>query len=576
MGRWRELAVAGWSTFLALLLLGPALAPGYVLTYDMVWVPDLALDPDAMGTGTALPRAVPSDAVVAVLDELFGGMLLQKLVLLGALVPGALGAARLVGRGSLVGGLVAATLWTWNPFVVERLFLGHWPVLVGYATLPWVLLAADRWRRTRRLPPALLLLLPVGSLSASAGLVTGAALLAGVSSRRSGRWVAALGLVLAANAPWIVSGMLHAGAATPSSSGFAVFGPGDEGAQVAPVAALTFGGIWNADVVPSSRTGLQGWGFLLLLLVLVVLGARDSWRHRAAPGQRRFLAGLIVCWLLGYGLVVLTWAAPETLDEVAAVLPGLALLRDGSRLLGLCVPLVVVLAGRGAADATRAACLRLPAAATPWAAGVCLVLWPLALLPDAAWGGAGRLDAVAYPEELLGLAPRVSAAGAEGATLVLPLTSYRAPEWNDRRPVLDPLPRLLPGDVVSSDTLVVSGVPVRGEDPRVLLAEQALDAGEPDARSRRLAAAGVGLVVVDPSAPGDAPRLEGRPVGVTAGEDPGGPLVLRLSEPDARPRPTGWGLAMAGAWAAFIAMPCAALAARMRRRAQESRSVVPE
>ena len=47
------------------LMLGGALGPGYVLSYDMVWVPDLARDADVWGVGTALPRAVPSDAVVA-------------------------------------------------------------------------------------------------------------------------------------------------------------------------------------------------------------------------------------------------------------------------------------------------------------------------------------------------------------------------------------------------------------------------------------------------------------------------------------------------------------------------------
>ena len=77
---------AVWSLALALLLLGPALAPGYVLTYDMVWVPDLALRSDFLGLGSGLPRAVPSDAVVAILDEVVPGMLLQKLVLVGSLV----------------------------------------------------------------------------------------------------------------------------------------------------------------------------------------------------------------------------------------------------------------------------------------------------------------------------------------------------------------------------------------------------------------------------------------------------------------------------------------------------------
>src|SRR4029079_10173842 len=112
--RWLPTA---WAFLLAGLLLGPALAPGYVLTYDMVWVPDLALRSDFLGLGSALPRAVPSDAVVAVLDTVLPGMLLQKLVLLGALVLGGLGAARLAGR-STVARLVAVSAYVWTPYVV--------------------------------------------------------------------------------------------------------------------------------------------------------------------------------------------------------------------------------------------------------------------------------------------------------------------------------------------------------------------------------------------------------------------------------------------------------------------------
>src|ERR671920_101809 len=38
-----------WAAALATLLLGGALGPGFVLSYDMVWVPDLGLGPDALG-----------------------------------------------------------------------------------------------------------------------------------------------------------------------------------------------------------------------------------------------------------------------------------------------------------------------------------------------------------------------------------------------------------------------------------------------------------------------------------------------------------------------------------------------
>ena len=158
-----------WTLLLPLVLLGPALGRGYVLSYDMVWVPDLALRSDFLGLGTSLPRAVPSDAVVAVLDELLPGMLLQKLVLYGALVLAGAGAARLVEGLSLPARLAAVSVAVWNPFVVERLWIGHWPLLLGYAVVPWMVLAGRRIREEGRIPVGVWFLLPLGSLSASAG-----------------------------------------------------------------------------------------------------------------------------------------------------------------------------------------------------------------------------------------------------------------------------------------------------------------------------------------------------------------------------------------------------------------------
>src|SRR6478672_164998 len=183
--RWIPLC---WVAVLTVVLLGPALAPGYVLVRDMVWVPDLALRPDTLGLGSALPRAVPSDAVVAALDELVPGMLLQKLTLVGSLVGAGAGAAALV-RGGLVARLVAVSVTVWSPFVAERMAIGHWPVLLGYAAVPWLAVAGRRAAQGR-VPAWMPLVLVVGSLSASAGLVSAAVLLAtglagGVRRRRT-------------------------------------------------------------------------------------------------------------------------------------------------------------------------------------------------------------------------------------------------------------------------------------------------------------------------------------------------------------------------------------------------------
>lgn len=555
---------AAWSSLLAVLLLGPALGPGYVLSFDMVWVPDLVLRADVLGVGTSLPRAVPSDAVVAVLDEVLPGALLQDLVLLAALVVGGLGADRLLvpldlGLPARLAGL---TLWQWNPYVVERLVLGHWPVLVGYAALPWVLHGASRWRVESRCPVWLLLVVPLGSLSVSAGLATSFALLVVLVAGRAPvrRVLAAAVLALAAQAPWLVSGLLHAGAAVTDGEGAALFALSDEGVLPAPLAALSLGGVWNAAVVPDSREGVLAVAGLLVLLVLAAVGLASLLRRPGTPA-RALARPLAVLWLVGWGLAVLTWAAPGAVGDLAEVLPGAGVLRDGARLLLLCVPLLVLLVALAVDDAARRlGTVRLPAPAVVVLLGV-LVLWPVTVLPDAALGVAGRLDAVEYPSSYSGARAALEEAAPDGDVLVLPLSSYRAPDWNDGRPVLDPLPRVLVPVPVASDDLVVDDVTVAGEDPRVRDARVALAEPDPAARAVALGRLGIAAVAEDLTAPGLRTEVAGEQVWADERL-----RVLVLPEAEPRSIPTGWVAAMGLAWAAYLAVAAAGLVLALVRR----------
>ncbi len=574
---WSRWLLLAWPWMLALAVLGPALAPGYVLTHDMVWVPDLSLGPAALGLGTALPRAVPSDAVVAVLDEVVPAMLLQKLVLLGPLVAGAYGVARLVGAAPWARA-VAMTVWIWNPFVVERLVMGHWPVLVGYAALPWVLLLAARWGRGAP-APALLPVVVLGSLSASAGIATAVALAAGLlSPPRGGPGPAptarpprprlalrGLGLLLAANAPWLVTGPLHAGSVVETGDGFSVFAPAAEGDQPPLVAALSLGGLWNTDATPLSRTDARGWLYLGVLVVLVAVGA---WAVRSRRADVPALPALAVCWVGGYALVLVTATVPGLLDDVAGTVPGLALFRDGTRLLGLCAPLLAVLAGIGAQAVAGHLGRRAPRAWPVVAAGgLWLVLWPLVLLPDAAGGAAGRVHAVDYPARYLALPGRVERAARPGARLVLPLSTYRAPGWNDGVPVLDPVPRLVGGDVVAGGGLLVSGRLLLGEDPRERVAVRALGAPTASARRAALGRAGFGVVVVDGSA-GAAPAVTQVGPGLRQ------VAVVPLRADVVRRAPWSWQVLAALAWLAFgVVLVGGSLASVVRRGAGAERRI---
>jgi hypothetical protein len=80
--------------------------------------------------------------------------------------------------------------------------------------------------------------------------------------------------------------------------------------------------------------------------------------------------------------------------------------------------------------------------------------------------------------------------------LVLPFGAYRAFDWNDGRPQLDPAARWLPRPTVTDDELVVDGRPVEGEDARARAVAGAV--ADPEA----LADLGIGWVLVEHGTPG--------------------------------------------------------------------------
>ncbi|MFE7742964.1 hypothetical protein [Nocardia sp. NPDC057455] len=149
-GSGRDRAVAaGYSAVGSLVVTAPLLAPGYLLLRDAVSTPRSYPTDSALGLGDAAPRAVPQDALLAVLSAFIDGGLLVKAILVVALWAAAYGAAALARellRASLGPQLVAATVALWNPYVAERLLQGHWSLLAGYAALPWTALAGYHLR----------------------------------------------------------------------------------------------------------------------------------------------------------------------------------------------------------------------------------------------------------------------------------------------------------------------------------------------------------------------------------------------------------------------------------------------
>jgi hypothetical protein len=575
-----RVAVRVWPWVLAVVVLAPVLAPGYVLSYDMVFVPDLALRSDFLGLGSSLPRAVPSDAVVAVVDEVVPGMVLQKLVLLAALVLAGVGARRLVPTESGVAQLAATSLYVWNPYVAERLGIGHWPLLLAYAALPWVFDAARRARAGERgALPALVLWLALAALSAAGGLMAAAVALVFVGGRGREalhRTVLVGGAALAVNAPWLVAGLLHGRGALTDPAAVEAFAARGEGLLPLPLTLLGLGGIWNAEVVPASRDGWVPVFALVATFAVCLVGVR-AWLRWLPRRDSRALVGLALSGLVVASVGALT---PGLMEWFVSSVPGGGLLRDGSRFLALVAPLQAGLFGVGAG--VLASVMREQVGNVALAAGA--VLLPLAAMPDLAWGLAGSLRPVQFPEEYAEARDALEQQTADrrdgGAVLVLPFTSYRVPPWNEGRRTLDPLGRYLTPDYVAADDLYVSGNRIQGEDSRARRVAEVLAGGVPGDSESTLRAEGIAWVALDQQAlealqrPGQTPpdvraadlTLPGRGSSVYSGDH-----VEVWELPGEVAAPSGGRanvVLIASAWvgASGVVLICALALARPRRR----------
>jgi hypothetical protein len=492
------------------LILGPLLRAGYVLSYDMVFAPRMPVGADSLGLASEVPRAVPSDLVVALASHVLPGDIVQKLVLAALLATAGLGAARLAPPGALPRS-AAALAFIWTPFVGERLLLGQWAVLVGYAALPWLVIAARRVRtasRAEQVPAWCGFVLVLGVMCLGGAPAWLLALLtapivigwdAGARARQAALRVGGCLLALGIFAlPWALPSLLRPGGVRADPAGAEVFAPRSDTPFGVLASLVTGGGVWNGETVPPGRDTVV---CALAALVLLALGLAGAVRWRRDP-----IAALAVVAIAGLTVALLTsWPAGA---RAVGRVPAGALLRDSQRLLAPWVLLVAL--GLSALVAELAARVRRDALA----AVVMLALLPVAVLPTLAWGVSGQLAAVAYPADFGRVRQLLAADKRPGAVLVLPFQSYRRFAWNRDRPSMDPLRRWLDGTVIVSADLSVAtsddkSVVVLGEDRFAALLGAAVRAAQATGGglARSAGRDGVRWVITDASV--DAGQLTG-------------------------------------------------------------------
>ncbi len=502
---------------LGLLALGPGLRRGFLLSYDMVFVPREPFTSAMFGLVGGAPRAVPSDFAVAVASRLLPADIVQKLVLLLIFVLACSGAAALLDREPALARLAAAVFYGWNPYVAERLIIGQWALLLGYAGLPWVLRAVlrldDGKRGVARLALARLglALLPaaVGGFAAMAITVLVAAPVA-VCTRRARTVAVTLAALAVGSLPWLIPSVLHTVYADPAGVG--AFAARADTPFGAVGSLVMLGGTWNATTVPKAYGGHWSAIWLALVLAAVAGYAVLGLRRRRWPGLATgAVAGLVIA------AIGVTAPGRAVLRGAIGFWPGFAIVRDSQQ---FTAPLALAEAagfglavawsmhprsfGRGRPQAERTGGKhRAPALADApgLALGVFALLAPVLLLPGLAWGAAGRLRPAAYPGVYLAAARAIDASRAPGAVLLLPWAADRTPSWNHGEVMLDAWPRLVSRPVIWNDGTVVGNLALAPDDPRARRLDGVIaSSGQLTAALR---AAGVRFVVVD-AAPPDA------------------------------------------------------------------------
>jgi hypothetical protein len=488
----------GYALLLALLVVGPLLGPGYLLLRDAVSTPRSYLSDTALGL-TSAPRATPQDFAVALASHLVDGGVVVKALLVAGLWLAGWGAARLVATvlpdAGAPGEFVAGTLAIWNPYVAERLLQGHWSLLVAYGCLPWAATATLRLRTDAGWSGlfglvfwvALAGLTPTGLLlAATVALVC----VAGPGPGRP-RWIcaaASLAAALVAAAPWLTAALMGSSLKAHTAAnalGVNAFAPRAEPGLGTLASLASLGGIWNGEAVPGSRTTLFALSSAVVLLAVVVAGLPVVARRRAAVPLLALAAVSVVV-----PAVLATGPGLHALRALVDAAPGFGVLRDGQKWVALALP-GYALAGAGAVVTLRR-WLRPSVAAL-----VCCLALILAM-PDLAWGAWGRVSPVRYPPAWAAVAAAVNADPRTVA--VLPAGTMRRFSWSGPAPVLDPLPRWLRADVLSTGDLAISGVVVPGEGDRARAVQDLLLSG-PDPAA--LAPAGIGWLVVESDSAGD-------------------------------------------------------------------------
>ncbi len=421
------------SLFAAVAVSGWAFQGEFLLNWDQVIGPEIPVPPGLWGLGPELPRRTPFYVPLALVSQVISGPKVIGLLLVASTMSAVVGAARLSGSGWI--GLLSGLVYGLSPFILSRAAVGHLPLVVATAMLPWLLFQIGE-RSERSLMRWAVAYGFLGSSGAVLGLVpiVLAALAMSQTMRMRGR---ALALLALSQAAWFVPGLVAvaAGVPLPTSQG-AAFDLNMSGA--AGLSRVVAGGGLFLEVEDVAYRA----GLVAALLGLVLLGTGvaglvgDDDRSEGREARDR----LVPVALLGTLLVFLP-SLPLLGDVWTSLVDSgpFGVLRESQKFW----PLLGLALVTGLANLLRSQPVNVSRVL-----GVVVVVLVLGSAQPGLFGAEGRLAGIDAPEGWVEVSDELNSD--PGRTVVFPWERYGPHHLSDGRTVLQPVPWILPGTVLTS------------------------------------------------------------------------------------------------------------------------------
>lgn len=447
---------------IALIVMLPLLLPGFILTLDMSFTPQLRM-----------PEQISSSylfhAGLHYLNLLLPSEVIQKTMLLGILLLSGLGAHFLIryiqtskdhaAPFAAWGAYIAGTLYMINPYTYSRFMTGQYAVLLGYALLPFFVKAMLQFLVVPTLKRALILtgwLTAIAIVSVHTLGLAAVLLLAGLGTcawrcRKNSRitlttlkyGLLAFALFVAVNGYWLIplltgtntQGRAIAQFSVGDQQAFATSG-GDVLGKLGNILQLQ--GFWaeaeGLYLLPQEQ--LPGWGLAVLgMWVLVVTGAIWMWRNR------RVLTAM-------FAGAAITGAALAVIGTGS--LFALAGFREPHKFVGLVALAYAVFAGMG--TATILAWAKTRGEKLFNTTVILILIIPVLLTPTMMVGFSGQLSPRQYPGDWYAMNDQLNRDTDDFTVLSLPWHLYMHYQFAGRV-ILNPTDRFFDKPTIISNQL---------------------------------------------------------------------------------------------------------------------------